>query len=339
MYEAFYHLTADPFQLSPDPRFYFDSLSHKKAMAYLTYGLSRGEGFIVISGDTGKGKTTLAQRLVSNLDPSTYISVNLVTTQLDPTEMLRLVASGFGLDCAQDGKATIIERLSAFLKSNLASGRRPLLIVDEAQNLTSQSLEELRMLSNLQVEHRSALQIIFLAQPPFLSLIAKAELAQFRERIVASIDLDSLNRVDTQGYIEHRLRIAGWKGYPKISDETFDLVYRYSDGLPRRINKLCSRLFLVGSLDEVNVLNAAMLGKVIEEISDPGSAEFLAPASDLEDASVSEEALGHGTDDLARRIALLESDLRDQNRLLKELLSLFMGSLKAKEDPVDDDDA
>jgi type II secretory pathway predicted ATPase ExeA len=149
VYEAFYHLTADPFQLSPDPRFYFDSLSHKKAMAYLTYGLSRGEGFIVISGDTGKGKTTLAQRSGSNLDPSTYISVNLVTTQLDPTEMLRLVASGFGLDCAQDGKATIIERLSAFLKSNLASGRRPLLIVDEAQNLTTQSLEELRAADHL----------------------------------------------------------------------------------------------------------------------------------------------------------------------------------------------
>jgi putative secretion ATPase (PEP-CTERM system associated) len=328
VYTSFYGFTTEPFQLSPDPRFFFQSLSHKKAMAYLTYGLNRNEGFIVISGDTGKGKTTLAQKLLSGLDSETYLTAHLVTTQLEPTDLLKLVANRFGVNGEDGGKAAVIERLTAFLETSLVAGRRPLLIVDEAQNLSTGALEELRMLCNIQHDYHSALQIIFLAQPKFIETISQPELGQFRERIIASIDLGSLSRRDTEGYIQHRLSVAGWSGDPAFLNKALDLIYGYTKGLPRRVNKLCDRILLMAALDKVHDIDATLVEKVTDELRDDPNSEFAAwqseaPADWSFDATEDDTA-----GQVERRLAEIERDLKDQDRLLKQLLDLFMEHLR-----------
>ena len=333
MYTSFYNLSVDPFQLSPDPRFYFESLSHKKAMAYLTYGLHRNEGFIVIYGDTGKGKTTLARKLLSGLDPETFVSAHLVTTQLDPSELVQMIAIRFGIGDGTMGKAATLEKLTNFLQESLAAGKRPLLVVDEAQNLSRETLEELRMLSNIEHDHRSALQILFLAQPGFLELTMEPSLSQFRDRIIASIDLGSLNRSDMQGYIEHRLAVAGWTGDQILTDDALDAVHRHTAGVPRRINRLCSRILLTAALDETQVVDAALVVRVIAELSDDPSYEHLRnePNEGEEPDRTAKIEKSNGA--LDQRIESIEQDLKSQDRLLKQLLDLFMDHLRSSKAP------
>ena len=325
MYESYFGLREEPFRLSPDPRFFFESLGHQKAMAYLTYGLNQGEGFIVITGDTGSGKTTLSRRLLSQLDASEYLTANLVTTQLEPIDTLRTTATSFGIDCTESPKAAIIDKLKELLLVRHRAGQRSLLIVDEAQNLPTESMEELRMLLNLQTDHKSLLQIIFLAQPRLLELLAQPSLKQLRERVVASVDLGSLSRTDTRGYIEHRLSVVDWHGDPAFSDRFFDVVHYHTEGLPRRINKLCSRVLLMASLEEVHHIEEHLVEKAIEELQkDPNSGfDRRGPyrGHPVEKTASPDEI------DLEERVANLERDLKGQDRLLRQILDLFLSHL------------
>ena len=259
MYESFYNLSAEPFQLNPDPRFYYESESHEKALAYLTYGVNQGEGFVVITGDIGSGKTTLAQKLTTQIDEAKYLVANLISTRVDSRDLLQMVGTGFGLDCEDWTKATLLARLAAFLQGKFAEGLKPILLFDEAQNLSIDCLEELRLLTNVHVNYRTALQIIFLAQPQFSQMLARPELSQLRERITASVELGRLSASETRGYIEHRLSIAGWKGDPKFSDDVFPKIHEVTGGLPRQINKVCSRLLLAAYLDQIHDLDEPLL--------------------------------------------------------------------------------
>ena len=272
MYTEFYALTGLPFQLTPDPRFFFASSEHNRAMAHLTYGMHQGEGFIVITGDVGAGKTTLVDYLLTTLPPSEHIAAKIVTTQVGADDMLRMVAASFHLFEERADKATLLKRIEEFASNAEAQGKRVLLVIDEAQNLPIQALEELRMLSNIIVRGRVPIQAVLLGQPQFRKILARSDLDQLRQRITASYHLGPLSAEETRSYVEHRLKLVGWKQDPDFTDACFAEVFRFTDGIPRRINTLCSRLMLLGFLEEKHVIADTMVSQVATEMANELSA-------------------------------------------------------------------
>jgi general secretion pathway protein A len=268
MYTEFYKLNDMPFQLGPDPRFFFGSSVHKKAMAYLAYGLEQGEGFIVITGEVGAGKSTLVAHLLSSLDGSKFVAAKIVMSQLDADNMLRMAASAFGLGFEGADKATLLHRLQEFFVANHKQGRRCLLIVDEVQNLSVGALEELRMLSNVQVGQRTLLQSFLVGQPEFRQTFASPELEQLRQRVTAYYHLAPLDLAETRAYIEHRLRTVGWNNDPHFTDDAFQAIFERSEGVPRRINTLAARMLLFGFLEELHQIDGKATRQVADELAD-----------------------------------------------------------------------
>ncbi len=266
MYENFYQLRAKPFRLSPDPSFFFASRGHKRALAYLRYGLSQAEGFVVITGAPGTGKTTLAQILLQDLDQSDVVVAHLTTTQLEADEMLRMVSASFGLRYEGQDKAGLLKTLEAFFMARSRERKRVLLVVDEAQNLPARSLEELRMLSNLQVGEHALLQTFLLGQVQFRQMLDHPDLEQLRQRVIANYHLSALGEDECKNYVESRLRHVGWNDNPHFTDEAFGIIYRYTEGVPRRINMLCDRVLLFSSLEERHTIDAGVLHDVIDEL-------------------------------------------------------------------------
>lgn len=266
MYEDYYRFNAKPFQLNPDPRFFFGSKGHKRAMAYLDYGLSLGEGFIVISGEVGAGKTTLVRNLFRQLDANSLVAAQLVSTQMDAEDTLRSVAASFGLEHEGLAKSSLLKNLEDFLIAATRQGKRALLVVDEAQNLTPRAVEELRMLSNFQNNDRSLIQTFLLGQPEFRGILQSPNMQQLRQRVVASYHLGPLGSDETQGYIEHRLHTVGWSDNPSFDSEAFAALHRFTGGIPRRINTFCDRLLLFGFLEEKSHFGEAEINEVISDL-------------------------------------------------------------------------
>ena len=267
MYEQYYDFTGPPFQLTPDSRFYFESRAHARAVAHLTFGLAQGEGFIVVTGEVGAGKTTLIEHLLGQLDHSAYVVTRINTTQVSGDDLFRLAMSGFGVETPDAGKATLLIRFEEALGEHRLALRRCLLIVDEVQNLSLAALEELRMLSNITENGRSGLQTILLGQPQFRRMLASPDLDQLRQRVLASYHLGPLTRDETRGYILHRLGTAGWHGNPRWDDAAFAAVHDHSGGIPRRINRLCSRVLLYGALEETSAITGATVDSTAEELA------------------------------------------------------------------------
>jgi putative secretion ATPase (PEP-CTERM system associated) len=276
MYESYYGLSAKPFQLKPDPHFFYGSKGHKRAMAYLDYGLSQGEGFIVITGEIGAGKTTLMRSLFAKLEPRKIHAAQIVTTHVDSDDILRMVAAAFGLPFEDASKSVLLTRLEQFFRQCHTQGKRALLVVDEAQNLTPRAIEELRMLSNFQTDDACLLQTFLLGQPEFRKTLLSGNLQQLVQRIIASYHLGPLDAEETKAYIDHRLQTVGWRGDPAISAGAYDTIYSYSGGIPRRINTLCDRLFLMGYLEELHSFGVAEVDSVIADIQQ----EFQLPDSE-----------------------------------------------------------
>lgn len=268
MYLDHYGLKSFPFQLTPDHRFFFDSRPHRKAMAYMTYGLSKGEGFIVVTGEVGSGKTTLMNYLLTTLSGQNIVIAKVVNTQVQADDLLRLTAASFGIDAGEMNKGMLLRALEATLIRHANAGRRGLLIVDEAQGLGHAPLEELRMLSNLQVNSRSILQICLLGQPEFRRTIGAPELEQLRQRVIASYHLGSMDGHDTQSYIQHRLLQAGWRGNPSFSDDAAAAIHRHTHGIPRKINFLCDRLLLYGYLEDKDRFCAPDVEAIVREMDE-----------------------------------------------------------------------
>ncbi|MBO9685085.1 XrtA/PEP-CTERM system-associated ATPase [Roseateles chitosanitabidus] len=267
MYEAFYGLASKPFQLSPDPSFYFGSKQHRRAKAYLDYGVLRSDGFIVITGEIGAGKTTLVRGLLDSLNRSNVVIGNVVTTQLDAEDTLRLVGAAFGVRVKDLPKSELLMALEAFFVSEASRGKRCLLIVDEAQNLTARAVEELRMLSNFQFGNQSLVQTFLVGQPEFRAILQRPEMEQFRQRIAASCHIGPLDEEDTQRYVEHRLKCAGADGKPSFDADAFAALHKASQGIPRRINTLCDRLLLLGFMHENPHLTAADVDEVVKDLA------------------------------------------------------------------------
>lgn len=267
MYDQYYGFTGRPFQLTPDPAFYFESGTHRKAMSYLGYGLAQGEGFIVITGDVGAGKTTLVGHLMNTIDPNRLTAVKLVSTQVEGDDLLRLVAEQFGIEWEGQSKAELLRAIEQYLREQARAGRRTLLIVDEGQNLAISALEELRMLSNFQLGDHSLLQIFLLGQPEFRqTLFHTPTLEQLRQRVIATHHLDPMEPEEVEPYILHRLKKVGWTGNPSFAPEAFELIFDYSDGVPRKLNVLVSRLLLFGAVEELHRISAQHVRNVIAEV-------------------------------------------------------------------------
>lgn len=266
MYENFYGLKTKPFQLNPDPLFYFASKQHRRAKAYLEYGVLRNEGFIIITGEVGAGKTTIVRSLLDSLDSDKVVAGNLVTTQLDAEDTLRMVAAAFGVRTKDSSKSEILLALEAFFVSQTSLGKRCLLIIDEAQNLTPRAVEELRMLSNFQFGKQSLLQSFLIGQPEFRDILQSSSMQQLRQRVIAACHIGPMDLDETQGYIEHRLRCAGWINRPHFSNGAFEETFNSSGGIPRRINAICDRLLLLGFLENKEIFEDSDVRTVADEI-------------------------------------------------------------------------
>ncbi len=323
MYESYYHLRDKPFQLNPDPRFFFASRGHKRAFAYLEYGLSLGEGFIVITGEVGAGKTTLAKSLLRKLESGIYVIAQLVSTQLAADDALRSIAAAFGLNAEGSTKSAVLKHLEDFLRMTVRQGQRPLLIVDEAQNLDRSAIEELRMLSNFHEGDKPLLQSFLLGQPEFRETLQSPEMLQLRQRVIASYHLGPLDRMETTQYIMHRLKTAGWQGSPSFSEDAFDAVFQFTEGVPRRINTLCDRILLFGYLEERPHLDAAAVREVIGDLrqevhhQQPHEVAAELPAAPLPATAVADPALQEG---LETRLVAIERSLNRLIPLVRKVL-------------------
>ncbi|MFS0736353.1 XrtA/PEP-CTERM system-associated ATPase [Sphingomonas sp. 1P06PA] len=323
MYADHYGLSDQPFQLTPDPRYYFDSATHRKAMAYLGYGLAQGEGFIVITGDIGAGKTTLVAHLMATIDKSRLTAVKLVSTQIGPDDMLRCAAQAFGISPGSDNKAALLGRIERFLKDEARAGKRVLLIVDEAQNLPEETLEELRMLSNFQAGGQALLQIFLLGQPEFRDRVkASPRLEQLRQRVIATHHLEPMGAAEVGPYVEHRLTLAGWTGRPHFTAAAYATLHAETGGVPRRLNLLAARVLLLGAVEGIDTIEGQTVAAAATELD-------TAPADQPEPASRSEALFAPAAPvaadpALARRLAALEARFDEQERALHRVLSLLV---------------
>lgn len=273
MYESHFGLLTKPFQLRPDPEFFFSSKGHKRALSYLKYGLSQGEGFIVVTGNIGTGKTTLMRNLLKSIDRNNIVAAQLVTTKLEADDLLRMICSAFNLPAENKPKAVLLQQFENFLRQVHATGKRVLLVVDEAQNLPGSAIEELRMLSNFQLTDAPLMQSFLLGQPELRAIVQDPAMEQFRQRIIASCHLEPLSAEEVKDYILWRLSVAGWVRNPSFAESAFAAIHSYTAGVPRRINIFCDRLLLYCYLEEVSQISIGVVGTVAEELSEELSAE------------------------------------------------------------------
>ncbi|PCD03556.1 general secretion pathway protein [Sphingomonas spermidinifaciens] len=336
MYDTHYGLTGRPFQLTPDPGFWFDTATHRKAMAYLGYGLAQGEGFIVITGDPGAGKTTLVGHLMGRIDRERLHVIQIVSTQVDAADLLGLVAAGLGIAASQP-KAQLLGAIERGLHAVARGGKRTLLIVDEAQSLPVDSLEELRMLSNFQAGGYPLLQIFLLGQPEFRHVLHGAgSLEQLRQRVIAMHHLDPMGVEEVEAYLIHRLKVVGWDGRPSFDEGAIAALHVWSGGVPRRLNQLAARLMLHGAIEGIERFGARDVEVVTAELD----ADMAPPAPlpepvvrPLDAAARPIRAEGPPpppsqplpTDSmLERRVAELEERLEAQDAALRRVLTLLV---------------
>jgi type II secretory pathway predicted ATPase ExeA len=268
VYKSIFNLEGQPFRLGPDHRFSFEHHAYSDAKSYLKYAIAEGEGLVAITGAPGTGKTTLIASLISELDLK-QVKVGVVTNiQLDPTSLIDLVATAFSLNI--DGPGSTMIELKRFLERESSQERRVILIVDEAQGLSHDSLEELRLLSNLQHNLKLLLQVFLVGQEGLMDIIRSPGMEQLHQRLIAAAQLKPLTYEETVDYIVHRMKFVGWKGDPAFSDEAYNLVYKFSAGIPRKINLICHRLFLFAGLKEKHDLLGSDALQVIVELHREG---------------------------------------------------------------------
>jgi putative secretion ATPase (PEP-CTERM system associated) len=265
MYESYFNLKIKPFDLHPDPRFIYLSSSHKKAMAYLDYGVRERSGFILLTGEVGSGKTTLIRDLLDKHYENVVLSM-IFNTRVTSEQLLAMINEDFGLTVHGKDKVTLIRDLNTFLIEQFAAGNQPILIIDEAQNLSAELLEEVRMLSNLEASNSKLLQIILVGQPELRSLLASPELRQLRQRISINCHLKALSREELANYIDRRLEVAGNPRAVSFQPEALDALFRYSRGIPRLINIICDFLMFLAYAEESRSLSATMVQDVIGDL-------------------------------------------------------------------------
>ncbi len=265
MYEEYFNFKVKPFELVPNPDFLYLSRAHKKALTYLDYGIQEGIGFILLTGEVGSGKTTIIRNLLKKLKGN-YTVAKVFNTKVSSEQLFAMINDDFGLDTKGKDKITLIRELNDFLIDRYANNHQPILIIDEAQNLSEELLEEIRMLSNLETDTQKLLQIILVGQPELRSILAKPELRQLRQRISISCHIQPLTKDETEEYILHRLEVAGNRNAVEFENGVFEYIFSYSRGIPRLINIICDFLLLSAFVEETRVITQEMTGEVIGEL-------------------------------------------------------------------------
>ncbi|MBR0651053.1 AAA family ATPase [Roseomonas terrae] len=313
-----YGFREHPFQMTPDARLFFPSTVHNRAYAHLLFGLAQREGFVVVTGEVGAGKTTLIERLCTELVPKGHVVARVMTTQVEAEDLLRLVAVAFGASPA-GSKAELLRTIVGTLWDGISRrGLQHVLIVDEAQALPVGALEELRMLSNVTEGEQALLQVVLMGQPQLRRTLARPDLDQLRQRVLAAYHLGGLTREETHAYVRHRMTAVGWVGQPAWVEGALDVVHQHTDGIPRRINRLCSRILLAGSLDQRTELDADLVDSVALELEQDLS-EICSP--DMPDLPA--DATSGVIRDLADRLADLEREVARRERVFRRLQELF----------------
>ena len=325
MIETHFGLTGKPFQLTPDPRFWFETASHRKAMAYLGYGLAQGEGFIVVTGDIGAGKTTLIGHLLDTMDRTPVHVVQIFSAAIDGADLLRVVATQLGVDPVGLEKALLLIAIERGLHAVARTGKRTLIVVDEAQALGIDALEELRMLSNFQAGGHALTQIVLLGQPEFRNRLNGSDrLEQLRQRVIAVHHLDPMEEDEVPDYLAHRLSLVGWQGRPDFVDDAFAALYEATDGVPRRLNLLAARLLLHAAVTGTELIDAAAVGAVQADMD----ADLPGPATDADAVgaeTVRQPAAAQSASaDMAARFAEFEVRLAEQDEALRRVLTLLV---------------
>lgn len=274
MYEDFYNLSEEPFRLSPDSRLCYDHTTYKKAKSYMDYALHRGEGFIMITGKPGTGKTTLINEITSEVLDSNVVVSTIECSQLKADDLLRSTVYRFGLEGETIHKSQLLNNLESYLIRLRRQDKRAVLIVDEAQALSKEAIEELRLLTNLQHANTPLLQIFLIGQEELLTLVHSPQLQQLHQRIIATCSLDSLDEEQTEEYIKYRLEKVGWDNNPVLDPSIFPFIHKFSLGVPRWINLICSRLLLQGMIEEHTHIALPEFKSVIEGLA---KEQLLAP--------------------------------------------------------------
>ena len=266
MYTEFFGLSAKPFELLPNPKFLYLSKGHRKALSYLQYGVQEHAGFTLLTGEVGSGKTTLLRDVINKISSDVTLSM-IFNTRVDGHQLIAMINTDFGLQTEGKEKVQLITELNDFLLNECTSNRQPIIIIDEAQNLSSEGLEEIRLLSNLEADNFKMVQIILVGQPELKQMIADPSLRQLRQRISISCHLNPLNREESEEYIYHRLGTVGNRDCVKFLDGVFDAIFRFSGGVPRLINLICDFLLLSAFVEETHEIDMALVNDAVSELS------------------------------------------------------------------------
>ncbi len=319
MYQEYYNFTAKPFQLIPDVNCLFASRGHLQALSYFNYGLEQGEGFVTVTGEIGAGKTTLIQALLAELEDKNVVVATMVAANLDAVGVLEMIASVFNLPHENMSKVVLLKTIENHFLEYREQGQNILLVVDEAQTLNADALEELRILSNLEKDGRAVMQVFLVGQAELRTTILSKEFEHLRQRIIASYHLDALTEAETVDYINYRLESVGWKNNPSLSKEVYNELYRWSKGIPRRVNLLCDRLFVYGYLEEKSKLTKRDIMLVVadmnKELGGEKTNEFLHTVPDSN--AVQEVDVVLDGSDINSRLDMIEEKL---DRLLDALV-------------------
>lgn len=314
MYEAFFNLTQKPFDLLPDPDFLFMSSSHKKVLSYLDYGIRERVGFILLTGEVGSGKTTIIRNLIKK-NLSDVVLSKIFNTRVDSEQLIAMINDDFGLPVLNKDKITLLRELNSFLIDQFVKGNQPVLIIDEAQNLNHDLLEEIRMLSNLETDNAKLLQIILVGQPELRKTLASATLIQLRQRISINCHIQPLSRSEIELYILHRLEKAGDRDAVSFSGETIDIIFTYSRGIPRLINILCDFILLAAFAEETRTIDVALVLDIIGDLD----FEYHYWGSESLDGRVIREGSMDGTFSAGRTEPAVSAMIKDLNDRLDNL--------------------
>jgi general secretion pathway protein A len=269
VYLDYYGLTEPPFDITPNPRFLFYSPKHREAYNHLLYGIRERKGFVQLTGEVGAGKTTLCRAILEQLDDN-FSTALILNPVLNPDELMKAIATEFGLDVRGMDRLDTVSAINNFLLWQVEAGKDAVLIIDEAQNLTEELLEQVRLLSNLEMDNRKLLQIVLMGQPELRDRLNSPNLRQLRQRITVRYHLSPLNQGEISQYIQHRLEVSGAKGAPRFTRPALWRIHHYTGGIPRLVNAVCDKALLAGYVNQTEELDYRVIGKAIHELEGLG---------------------------------------------------------------------
>ena len=333
MYESFYGFKEKPFDLHPDPDYLYMSQVHENTYLHLEYAIMENKGFVVVTGEIGSGKTTLINYLLKKIGKDIHVGL-INNTNIRPAEFLKMICQEFELDPKTDDKAELIDIFSGYLIDQFAAEERVVLIIDEAQNLTNDTMEEIRMLSNIETEKHHLVQIILVGQPELKFKLQQNDLKQFAQRVTVHCHLTGLGKDEVKEYINHRLEIGGGNRFDLFDEEAIEAIAAYSRGIPRLINVLCDSALVYGFADELQTIGWGVLDSVYEELKALGT--FTDYDAKLSANPKSTKAVAAGSSASEPRIELLEGKVQlldDKVNELKEKL-VFLTNKRIERDDI-----